>query len=64
MMRDTIKFIKELDPKNEVSNLNHFRMEDDDFVKVYKVIKTWDKDGIIVPVEFLQHMEFICRYAN
>lgn len=63
MMRLIIKFIKDLDPQNEVSNLNPFRLTDDEHIKVLKVIKQWANDGMEVPQDFIDIAEFSLRYV-
>jgi hypothetical protein len=60
-MKEIIEFIKELDPKNEVSKFKPMKMTDNDYYKVANVIKTWVKDGILVPQDFVNYMEFVTR---
>jgi hypothetical protein len=64
MMRMIIKFIKEIDPQNEVANLNPFRLTEQEHIKVFRIIQQWAKDGIKVDEDFLIHAEFSLRHVK
>ncbi|MED3562308.1 hypothetical protein [Bacillus xiapuensis] len=63
MMKNILDFMTDLDSTGKWAKMTEFSMEDNDFKIVFSTINKWNKDGLLVPREFLEYGEAVMRYA-